>query len=448
MVGRDFLRYFCAFIILVSVGLLALKLQLTNPITPDTNRLRPVWVPIRRWPPVGADPLSGFVGFGTKSSRPVDAQTVPFPYFRDPEYENGSGLDPKICITTTTSAGLEQIVPWIFYHKFVGISNFFLFGEGQAASPEVYNALNSIPGVILINRTQELVKQQSSSRIWNEPWLTPFFNKPCTYELFVRQTLNMESAIVMARNAGMDWIIHIDTDELMHPAGTREYSVRKLLSAVPRDVDTVIFPNYESAVEREDVKEPFTEVTMFKKNLNHLPGESYLANSKEAYHGNPYYFLTYGNGKSAARVQDYLRPSGAHRWDNYMKTPMEIESNQAAVLHYTYAKFSDLTSRRNRCGCEPTAQGTDKCFMLDFDKNAFLIASKGTEEEMLKWYREHVVWADKEVNEDLLDKGILTRIYTPKHIIQDLRKSGYFTSFMTPAEETVRSTSSVDKLNY
>ncbi|GER25826.1 elongation defective 1 family protein [Striga asiatica] len=320
MVGRDYLRYFCAFIILLSVGLLALKFQLTDPINRDTNSERPILVPLRRQPPVGADP--------SKSSRPVDAQTVPFPYFRDPEYENGSGLDPKICITTTTSAGLEQIVPWIFYHKIVGISNFFLFVEGQAALPEVYSALNSIPGVKLINRTQEFVKQQSSSRIWNEPWLTPFFNKPCTHELFVRQTLNMESAIDMARKAGMDWIIHLDTDELMHPAGTREYSVRKFLSAVPRDVDTVIFPNYESAVEREDVKEPFTEVTMFKKNLNHLPGETYLVNSKEVYHGNPYYFLTYGNGKSAARVQDHLRPSGAHRWDNYMKTPVYCDSSR------------------------------------------------------------------------------------------------------------------------
>ena len=44
----------------------------------------------------------------------------------------------------------------------------------------------------------------------------------------------------------MDWIIHLDTDELLYPAGAHEYSVRQLLEDVPRNVDMVIFPNYVS----------------------------------------------------------------------------------------------------------------------------------------------------------------------------------------------------------
>lgn len=45
----------------------------------------------------------------------------------------------------------------------------------------------------------------------------------------------------------MDWIIHLDTDELIHPAGAREYSLRRLLLDVPDNVDMVIFPNYVSS---------------------------------------------------------------------------------------------------------------------------------------------------------------------------------------------------------
>ena len=40
------------------------------------------------------------------------------------------------------------------------------------------------------------------------------------------------------------------------------------MAAVPRDVDTVVFPNYESMPERDDVEDPFTEVrasSTFKK---------------------------------------------------------------------------------------------------------------------------------------------------------------------------------------
>lgn len=46
----------------------------------------------------------------------------------------------------------------------------------------------------------------------------------------------------------------------------------------------------------------------------------------------------------------------------------EISFNEAAVLHYTYAKFSDLTSRRDRCGCKLTKEDIERCFMLDFDR--------------------------------------------------------------------------------
>lgn len=89
----------------------------------------------------------------------------------------------------------------------------------------------------------------------------------------------------------MDWIIHVDTDELIHPAGAPEYSLTQLLSDVPANVDMVVFPNYvsalpasmsfkghmqsfsifhilrhyvfqESCVERDDIKEPFTEVLL------------------------------------------------------------------------------------------------------------------------------------------------------------------------------------------
>jgi hypothetical protein len=136
----------------------------------------------------------------------------------------------------------------MFYHKVLGVSTFFLFVEGKAATPSISKVLESIPGVKVIYRTKELEEKQAKSRIWNETWLSSFFYKPCNYELFVKQSLNMEMAIVMARDAGMDWILHLDTDELIYPAGAREYSLRRLLLDVPPNVDMVIFPNYVSDI--------------------------------------------------------------------------------------------------------------------------------------------------------------------------------------------------------
>ncbi|KAH7299236.1 hypothetical protein KP509_24G001800 [Ceratopteris richardii] len=359
-------------------------------------------------------------------SDPLRRSSFPgFPYLPDWKYRI-LHAHPKICASTSTSAGLDQILPWLFYHQVIGVTNFFLFVEGKAASPNVSAILSNIPGVQLIFRTKELEEQQAKSRIWNETWLSSFFFRPCNYELFVKQSLNMEMAIVMAREAQMDWIIHLDTDELLHPAGAREYSLRRLLADVDESVDTVIFPNYESAIESDDIRDPFTEVSMFKKNYDHVAKETYFGLYKEATRGNPNYFLTYGNGKSAARVQDHLRPNGAHRWNNYMKTPKEIKFEDAAVLHYTYTKFSDLTSRRDRCGCKPTKEDVKRCFMLEFDRAAFIIASTATEEEMRTWYKDRVVWTDKELTLKLIRRGLLTRIYAPMIIIQGLRESNVF----------------------
>lgn len=64
-------------------------------------------------------------------------------------------------------------------------------------------------------------------------------------------------------------------------------------------------------------------------------------------------------------------------------TNSEIKLEEAAVLHYTYTKFSDLTSRRDRCGCKPTKEDVKRCFMLDFDRavseDAFICNSEAQE---------------------------------------------------------------------
>lgn len=51
----------------------------------------------------------------------------------------------QICITTSTAADLDQILPWMYYHKVIGVTAFFLFVEGKAASPNVTRVLESIP---------------------------------------------------------------------------------------------------------------------------------------------------------------------------------------------------------------------------------------------------------------------------------------------------------------
>ena len=46
----------------------------------------------------------------------------------------------------------------------------------------------------------------------------------------------------------------------------------------------------------------------------------------------------------------------------------EETHDEGAVLHYTYNRFSDLKSRRDRCDCAPTEEDAKRCFILPFDR--------------------------------------------------------------------------------
>ena len=50
----------------------------------------------------------------------------------------------------------------------------------------------------------------------------------------------------------------------------------------------------------------------------------------------------------------------------------EETSDEAAVLHYTYNRFDDLKSRRDRCDCAPTEEDAKRCFILPFDRMVHL----------------------------------------------------------------------------
>lgn len=51
-----------------------------------------------------------------------------------------------------------------------------------------------------------------------------------------------------------------------------------------------------------------------------------------------------------------------------MPVHREVTHDTAAVLHYTFNRFADLKSRRDRCDCAPTDADAKRCFILPFDR--------------------------------------------------------------------------------
>ena len=97
-----------------------------------------------------------------------------------------------------------------------------------------------------------------------------------------------------------------------------------------------MLPNYEALPEHDQVVNPALEVSLFKVAVDHIDSTVMQQNYRHIAHGNPNYFIAYSNGKSLARVEQGLRPHGAHRWASYNGSFQAYTHEQGAVLHYTY----------------------------------------------------------------------------------------------------------------
>ena len=169
--------------------------------------------------------------------------------------QTGSEHDTlKVMISTTTADSPGKILDWMRYHALLGVEHFFLFVEGQAAEKSAVERLVAFPGVTVWEPSAELDERRGKSRAWKENWLGNFFDKPCNNELFVRQSLNMELAIDQARAEHLDWMVHIDVDELMWPGGEAHLSMKSFLGEVHPKIDNVVFANYEACPESDAVK--------------------------------------------------------------------------------------------------------------------------------------------------------------------------------------------------
>lgn len=71
--------------------------------------------------------------------------------------------------------------------------------------------------------------------------------------------------------------------------------------------------------------------------------------------------------KRSCKARALHAPIPRHLSDR-LCTGREETSDEVAVLHYTYNKFDDLKSRRDRCDCAPTEDDAKRCFILPFDR--------------------------------------------------------------------------------
>jgi len=187
-----------------------------------------------------------------------------------------------------------DLAEWLRYHiGYMGVDHVFIQIEDSPELRDDGPVWHSLPQ-----------SYWSKISVWRTPAPGPAFadQRPANdYDtLQTRQMKTMSRARAESKALGIDWLLHIDDDELLYAPVRRPAG--EILAALLQTVNQVYLPNVEAVYESAGVKNCFAETS--KINMNR------------------YKFVSYANGKAAARVNSKdaaghdveLYPAGPHQW--------------------------------------------------------------------------------------------------------------------------------------
>jgi len=145
--------------------------------------------------------------------------------------------------------------------------------------------------------------------------------------LLFRQNDNTYRAINLCNKQGIDWLIHIDTDELFYPPNRQTLDGNL---AEPNGHVTMV--NHEVCPQWH-ADNPFRQCNYFKLSGGKLP------------------FNFYGNGKSAVRCRPGVFSWGAH--DFYGPVGRRVISPDMVILHYACASYDGWFAKYAHLGDFP-----------------------------------------------------------------------------------------------
>ena len=201
-------------------------------------------------------------------------------------------------------------------------------------------------------------------------------------------------------------------------------SARRFFSAVPPQLDNVVFLNHEACPANDTVVDWFTEVSAFKVNS--------ACDGQER-------FVAYSHGKSAVRLADGVQPSGSHRFSSIEParkvlsrwvTPCRTECAESVgentivvggfgdgklspcLLHYVNCGFEEWRRKYQSLGKFPDVYCGDTAIPFEFHlKSRDLVCGGGgaeADEALRAHYRASMVYEADRVDEGI-SKGNLIR---------------------------------------
>jgi hypothetical protein len=316
-------------------------------------------------------------------------------------------MSSKVCIVTTVKDPGNIIESFIRYHFKIGIAHIFIFFDNP--EDEAINIVKKFPNVSAIPCDEQLQIQQKNNKLYHN------MSEHITSEVMARQILNAETAINLAWEMQLDWIIHIDADELFY---TQE-SIAEHFDFIPYSIGQVIYRNFEGVPEKLTIDDYFKEVTLFKKHGHLIPYP--LPDDYYKFFRREEYFIGYGNGKAAARVLPGVLPSGVHEFTTVEPHPETAYSTSSPViLHYISCGFGFYYRKYQQLGNFSDYWFGNTKIPVTFHTKSRDLFCAGDLQEIVDFYQEQVVFENQDEINYLLDQGILARIWKPASLLSPI----------------------------
>lgn len=249
-------------------------------------------------------------------------------------------------IVSTIADCRDSIEKFISYHKAIGFSHFYLFIDD--------NDIETKKVVEHHTNVFTFLKDENLTSLWEKiPSYTPLKEQNLVdKEVMARQELNFFVAYQMARETGIDWLLHIDADELFFPNGADTQDHFKSLQL--NNFRSITYLNYESISTLLHTETIYHSSEHFKVNFfkNHhwFFSEQQEKFIKNASWLNEKYFNYYQNGKSA--VSTYGKSVTFYDvhsifGDGRRKLGSRTEP---IILHFPCARYSDFFNKYSRLG--------------------------------------------------------------------------------------------------
>jgi hypothetical protein len=330
----------------------------------------------------------------------------------------------RAAVVTTLRGARATIRSFVRHHLSLGFARIYLFFDDPA------DETRAVADALADERIASIANDAALLGEWRRCAQFPYYERHIASEVMARQCLNVEVAVQRALDDGIEWLLHIDADELFHAPGQDAPTHFARLSAA--GIERAVYPNLEALPEREAIADCFREVTLFKTNAILLPGGRFDAAQQAKVASVPafasQFFLFYSNGKAAAKVRPGLVPDGVHRFHRtrYPRPgqeaiaagppPVERVSGDCRVLHYACCGLDAFADKYRVLG-----RFDDRWFgsvdirraIGEFHTAARDVVATGDEAAIRTFYRERAMLDDRDKIDALIAAGVLQRIDGP-----------------------------------